>query len=254
MERRQIDDNRSFHTALVAVIGSSGGGTATLGHTNARQLLANINEELNRIEAPEENQHQRRQRRRQTDLDKPSVPYRLGYALYISLHGGDGMDTANLSTSMATLYSVKCNEAGTDGSRREYSNSCARKDTPSRTDKNGEIEIVSLMTGPLGEVNRLCQELDTNVIASAIQRGQIAGLICISCDPKQVNAASLQAAAQKKIPVTGCGGTRYVSYLQVGLQSLVIEFLGNECHCSMSLIFTFQYFCCSINVWDYIRG
>ncbi len=34
----------------VAVIGSSGGGTATLGHTDAGELLRSIHEELMKVE------------------------------------------------------------------------------------------------------------------------------------------------------------------------------------------------------------
>jgi hypothetical protein len=34
----------------VAVIGSSGGGTATLGHTEAAELLRTIHEELRKVE------------------------------------------------------------------------------------------------------------------------------------------------------------------------------------------------------------
>lgn len=64
----------------VAIIGSSGGGTATLGHTDAPNLLKVIHEHLG------------------------TAGIHLFYSCYVALDDGKGMDGANESTDTATLY------------------------------------------------------------------------------------------------------------------------------------------------------
>ena len=66
---------------FVALIGSSGGGTATLGHTQASEFLDTIIHELESI----------------------SEPVGLKTALFISLDDGKGMDSAN-GADGATLF------------------------------------------------------------------------------------------------------------------------------------------------------
>ena len=139
----------------VALIGSSGGGTATLGHIDAAELFRTIHQELQKVD--------------------DSVG--ISRALFVSLHGGKGFDAARAETDVATLYSV-------------LSNDC---------------QVQTVQTGILQQVNKMCAQLDED-LAKQIRSGQIQGLICISCNV-EIHAATLQAAAETKIPVTGSGGT-----------------------------------------------
>jgi hypothetical protein len=139
----------------VALIGSSGGGTATLGHTDAAELLRVIHQELRKVDSSGG----------------------LVRALFVSLHGGKGFDSAKLETDVATLFSI-------------LSNDC---------------QIQSVQTGTVEQVNNTCTKMD-QALAEQIRSGQIHGLICISCNV-DIHAATLQAAAEAKIPVTGSGGT-----------------------------------------------
>jgi hypothetical protein len=70
-------------TRKIAVIGSSGGGTATLGHTDARALLHSIDEELRLLDAT------------------------IWHAYYVSLDNGKGLDGANECVDNATVYTVQ---------------------------------------------------------------------------------------------------------------------------------------------------
>lgn len=58
----------------------------------------------------------------------------------------------------------------------------------------------------LGEINRMAAESDEK-LASLIREEKIDGLMLMSCDPKGVNKEAIKAAAEKKIPVAGTGGT-----------------------------------------------
>lgn len=139
----------------VALIGSSGGGTATLGHTDAAELLRVIHQELQKVDGS----------------------MGIVQALFVSLHGGKGFDSAKLETDVATLFSISSNDC----------------------------QIQSVQTGIVEQVNKTCKQMDED-LAKQIRCGQIDGLICISCNV-DVHAATLQAAAEARIPVTGSGGT-----------------------------------------------
>jgi hypothetical protein len=147
-------------TLSVAIIASSGGGTATLGHTNPPALLETIEEQLRLCHA------------------------RVGAALFVSLDRGKGMDSANEMSDLATLYQVELDNKSSPTCK--LSCSVVKRDT-------------------LYEVNQYCREQQQK-IAQAIQRGEIHGLICISCHVKLFQQ-TLQAAAAQNIPVTGSGGT-----------------------------------------------
>lgn len=153
----------------VAVIGSSGGGTATLGHTEAAELLRTIHEELRKVE------------------DAVGITN----AIFVSLHGGKGFDSAS-DTDTAMLYSAK-----------------------------GDCSVELMKTGMLKDVNKRCVELDQE-LAKRISDGEIQGLICISCDV-DLHASTLRAAAATKIPVTGSGGTS----LSAASSRFGIQLVGN---------------------------
>ena len=164
----------------VALIGSSGGGAATLGHTEPAQLLQTINDELSKIEGD----------------------CRLTHALFVSLHGGHGLDTADPTESTATLYSIESNEAD------------------NKSGESGTLVRV-VQSGVLAEVNKTCSQMDAT-IAKAILGGKVKGLICISCDP-DIHSKTLEAASAMRIPVTGSGGTS----LSVAVTRFDIELVGN---------------------------
>lgn len=155
----------------VAVIGSSGGGTATLGHTDAGELLRTIHQELK----------------------KTTECHGIVKALFCSLQGGKGFDGANSETDVATLFSV-------DG---------------------GDCQLQVVQIGVLKDVNESCRKLDVG-LATQIQSGEIQGLICISCNI-DIHEATLRAAAAKKIPVTGSGGTS----LSAATSKYGIQLVGN---------------------------
>jgi hypothetical protein len=79
----------------VAVIASSGGGAATLGHTDAPALLQTIQDELTSIQGG---------------------AY-VRYALFASLPSGKGMDSANEELDQASLYQVDPSIVSADDSR-----------------------------------------------------------------------------------------------------------------------------------------
>ena len=61
-------------------------------------------------------------------------------------------------------------------------------------------------TATLGKVNEQSQELD-EALAGEIAAGKIDGVVVMSADPRTVNAKAFAAAAEKKIPIAGTGGT-----------------------------------------------
>lgn len=64
----------------------------------------------------------------------------------------------------------------------------------------------AIYQGTLAEVNQRAAEVNQE-IAQAIAEGGVDGLVLISADPKGVNQAVIAAAAEKKIPTAGTGGT-----------------------------------------------
>ena len=151
-------------TLLVAIIGSSGGGTATLGHTDPTGFLATVEDQLHLCEA------------------------QIAAALFVALDGGKGMDSAKEETDSAALYHVNRFTA-----------------TKTTTTPENPFSCSIVKRGTLAQVNEYCRKEDKK-IAQAIERGQLHGLICISCHVG-VFQHTLEAAAKKKIPVTGSGGT-----------------------------------------------
>ncbi|MCT2534839.1 PTS sugar transporter [Aquibacillus koreensis] len=58
----------------------------------------------------------------------------------------------------------------------------------------------------LEEINKKVESLDKE-IAAQIKNGEIDGIILMSADPKSANKEALAAAADRKIPIVGTGGT-----------------------------------------------
>ena len=81
------------------------------------------------------------------------------------------------------------------------------------TDKTSAALYTQSVSGPvsnqassLDEANQLAQA-ESEKIAAAIRGGEIDALVMVSADPKKINKAVIAAAAEKKIPVAGTGGT-----------------------------------------------
>ena len=72
------------------------------------------------------------------------------------------------------------------------------------TINQGEIE--SVFEGTLKETNEQAKEIDRK-IAKQIDNGSIDGLIVMSVDADGANKEAIAAAARKKIPIVGTGGT-----------------------------------------------
>lgn len=68
----------------------------------------------------------------------------------------------------------------------------------------GQPDVI--FEGSLKEANEQAAELDKQM-AEQIQSGRIDGLIVMSSDPEGVNRLTIEAAADKKIPIVGTGGT-----------------------------------------------
>ncbi|KAB8135702.1 PTS sugar transporter [Gracilibacillus oryzae] len=58
----------------------------------------------------------------------------------------------------------------------------------------------------LVEINQEAQQIDEE-LAEKIEQGQIDGLIVMSGDPENTNRKTIEAAARKKVPIVGTGGT-----------------------------------------------
>lgn len=178
----------------MALVGSSGGGTATLA-TDPDELLRTLHEEFGRIQA--------------------QTSYQLKYALFLSVCGGRGLDSADPQRQWATLYSVGVTNnmvagmgyAKACGQEQQEASPASKKSRPAYILQTEPIKIITIKSGTLSEVNKLYRELDEVVIAKAIADGDVGGLISISSDPLGINKASFKSAAAKGIPVTGSGGT-----------------------------------------------
>ena len=68
---------------------------------------------------------------------------------------------------------------------------------------------------PLNELNQDAKHIDSN-LAQLIMNGEIHGLIMMSCDPNDTNHASLCAAAEKKLPCVGTGGSSIAASQKLG--------------------------------------
>lgn len=68
---------------------------------------------------------------------------------------------------------------------------------------------------PLNKINEDAQITDA-ALAKLISDGEIDGLVLMSCDPNGANSASMRAAASKKIPCVGTGGSSIAACQKLG--------------------------------------
>lgn len=80
---------------------------------------------------------------------------------------------------------------------------------------SGKNTIGSSEEKTLKEINRMAEETDQE-LAELIRKGEIDGIMLLSCDPNGVNHQALTAAAEKKIPCAGTGGTSMANTQAMG--------------------------------------
>lgn len=71
---------------------------------------------------------------------------------------------------------------------------------------SGSGEITGSEEKTLAEINDMAKKTDKE-LAERIRKGEIDGLMLVSCDPKGANQEAILAAAEKRIPVAGTGGS-----------------------------------------------
>lgn len=163
----------------VALIGSSGGGTATLGHTNPTELLRTVHRQLLHVRSE----------------DKLCLG--LTHAIFVSLCDGSGFDSLKKDEwlpgsnsgggKMAILYSVGFHH-----------------DNNENQQVVGQNLQVNTMKGPISEINREAKRLDAK-LAKILRKNY--AVIALSSEPTIIHADSLRASAKLSIPVTCSGGT-----------------------------------------------
>ena len=132
----------------VVVIGSSGGGAATLGHTDAKELLSTIHKQLQKVTtettttttSADNNGNAR-------TAEKGGHGHGIKFALFISLHGGKGMDSANPLKDRATLWTVGI------GNEQEQ-----------EQEQKPAFQVQAYYTGLLKDVNTKAKQLEGSVI------------------------------------------------------------------------------------------
>ncbi|CAB9508597.1 phosphotransferase system component [Seminavis robusta] len=172
----------------VALVGSTGGGTATLGHTDPPELLQIIHDRL---------------------LQLPGCTG-ISTALLVALEGGKGFDTVDERKDRALLYAV------------------LPKDDNPTTGTSSRLPVEVIRSGLLQDVNQTCRELSQKLArsirgeSSSDDSNNVSALICISVSV-DIFAETLQAASSSDIPVTGTGGTS----LALAASRYQIRLVGN---------------------------
>jgi hypothetical protein len=215
----------------VVVIGSSGGGTATLGHTNAQDLLMTIHVELGRI---------KEESTQQIAAEAARSCHGVLYALFVSC--AVSMDSVDPEKNSATLWTVGI---GTEAEEKVRTRGGLQKIAADA------FQVKRYCTGILKEVNQIAKELGEKYISPIIlaNKSPIQGVICISCDPQHVNYSVLSAAAKAGLPVTGSGGTSLSAAMTIH-QGLSL--VGNAGGSVATTTYTraVSYCCALSNAWE----
>ncbi|KAL7542437.1 hypothetical protein ACHAWF_007179 [Thalassiosira exigua] len=185
------EDNREAATFSVALIGSSGGGTATLGHTDPVALLTTVHRELLRVVDADASDDRR-------------VCTGISHAIFVSLCDGSGFDA------------VRENDWMPGGTEEEGAGPMAALYVVglSSSVKGAPFSVTRVDVGPLTRINRLARELDAKlgrlIEQSQNTRNKIAGMISLSSEPTVIHSESLSACKRldgHDFPIVGSGGT-----------------------------------------------
>lgn len=189
----------------VIILGSSGGGAATLGHTDPPHLLKTIHEQLGRISCSPSSSSSPSLSRSGGPQQGISLDHHHGilYSLFVACDVP--MDSANPDTDYATLWVVGIGDhAGAGTAPPDF----PKEQQASPKDIRRTLQVKPYVTDTLKKVNQIVKEIEENIIVPEIlsQSSLVKGIICISCDPGDVNYASLSAASKMRLPITGSGG------------------------------------------------
>eukprot|EP00956_Cyclotella_meneghiniana_P006992 scaffold9402_cov77-Cyclotella_meneghiniana.AAC.7 len=187
------EDETAQRTNSVLLIGSSGGGTATLGHTDPVELLTTVHRELLCVvEEDSLSEHQK------------ANCLGLSHAVFISLSDGGGFDSIcdddwkpredGMSTPrgpQAALFTVGFQD----------------DTTLDNTTAVDQLLVKQLGRGPLSEINAQVKHID-DTLASYLssKKSQICAIISVSSEPSLFHK-TLSVASIQSIPVVGSGGT-----------------------------------------------
>eukprot|EP00535_Pseudo-nitzschia_heimii_P007340 CAMPEP_0197179298 /NCGR_PEP_ID=MMETSP1423-20130617/4305_1 /TAXON_ID=476441 /ORGANISM="Pseudo-nitzschia heimii, Strain UNC1101" /LENGTH=157 /DNA_ID=CAMNT_0042629195 /DNA_START=22 /DNA_END=492 /DNA_ORIENTATION=- len=151
----------------VALIGSSGGGTATLGHTDPSKFVRLIADHLRCVGDDDASS---------SSSSSSSTPVvTLDTVLFVSLDDGAGFDSVT-GAEDATLLFIR------DGGSERTTHRDA-----------------------LDRINEMVRGFEERT-ARGFEEGTLHGLICVSCEPSLFER-TLRAAAKRGVPVTGTGGS-----------------------------------------------
>ncbi|KAL3791753.1 hypothetical protein HJC23_007520 [Cyclotella cryptica] len=210
----QPDPSTDYYS--VALIGSSGGGTATLGHTNPIELLTTIHNELMRIRDVDDES-------RTAVKPKPHrrrVCLGLSHAIFVSLCDGGGFDSIGEEGWNPNDDDIdrRCDVKKDRGPQAVLFTVGFSSNEPAQcVDMDEQFRVHLMKRGPLSKINALVQKLD-NALASRIQcqhsmpmerssqNYSIRAIISLSSKPS-LHHSFLSAASQNVLPVAGSGGT-----------------------------------------------
>ena len=167
----------------VALIGSSGGGIATVGHTDANTLLHTIHWHLTCMNA------------------------RLVRVIYISLLNGKSMDAVQPATDRASLTVVTSSLYNHDDDKNNKNNN----------NRIHQLQVETLATDTLEHINQIHAQPLARQLAADIRNGSIQALICISMHVR-LCLPILEAAIDQNLPVTGSGGTSLAQAAAMGVR------------------------------------
>ena len=223
------DDTKKPEYYSVALIGSSGGGTATLGHTDPIEVLTTIHRELLNLTDPSD--------------DNRRVCIGLSHAIFVSLSDGSGFDSVRSENEwipdgfddgmgpMAALYAVGFNALAI--TEEDIADASDIPFVANETQQCNPFEVTLVGEGPLTKINRLALTLDM-MLAHAIHKShngdedeeeeeeeeeedlnnrkkkdyKVKAMISLSSEPTTIHSASLQICARLfNFPIVGSGGS-----------------------------------------------
>ena len=199
-----MDQSLKTEYYSVALIGSSGGGTATLGHTDPIDVLTTIHRELLQIRAPvTTSADDDGSKTKQPRINQ--VCMGLSHAIFVSLCDGGGFDSVTddwkSSESAGRGPEAALFTVGFDNSSTISGDSS--NDRP-------QFQIIQLARGPLSQINARVKKLD-EILSSALANNQNSqsstnAIISLSSNPSLYHN-TLSTATELNLPVAGSGGT-----------------------------------------------
>ncbi len=115
---------------------------------------------------------------------------------------------------------LQCDSAGVDIGAVEFIGATTSMDSLTKDTnatlygwENGALNFSEQL--PLSEINKLALEADAE-LAAKIDADAIDAIVVMSADPKEINKLSIEAAARKKIPIVGTGGTSMATIQSMG--------------------------------------